>query len=81
MEILIGWLIGCFLVAMLASRNDREPVGAFMLALFLSPVLVGIAFLVMGKSEEARMLEIRKDEEYRFLIRQQMAEADHIEVR
>jgi hypothetical protein len=49
MEILILWFIGSVIVGVIASANQRAGFGYFILSLLLSPLLVGLIVLVLGK--------------------------------
>lgn len=48
MELTIVWVIGAFIVAMLAGRRGRSGVLWFIIAVALSPLLAGLLVLAMG---------------------------------
>jgi hypothetical protein len=74
MDVLIGWIVLCLLVAWLARSRGRSALGYFILSLFLSPLIGLIVVLVAGSGpaaanelarlEAARAGGLLSDEEY-----------------
>ena len=54
--IILIWLALCLVVAILAAKRDRNPIGWALLALVLSPVVAGIILLVLGEGRTARCM-------------------------
>lgn len=50
--IVFGWLIGVFIVGYWASKKGRSSGGWGLLALFISPLLAGIALAIVGSNQE-----------------------------
>ncbi len=50
MEVLIFWIVGSFLVGVLASSRKRSGVGAFFASLILSPLIIGLYVLALGRA-------------------------------
>lgn len=48
----LAWIVGVFGVGILAGRYGRSSVTWALLALFLSPLLIGILLLAMGEDAE-----------------------------
>jgi len=53
MPIFIGWIALSVFVGYLAAEKKRSGLGFFLLAFFLSPLIGGIALLIMGENKEA----------------------------
>jgi hypothetical protein len=52
--LVLTWLALCVLVGVLAARLDRNPLGWGILAFVISPVIAGIALLLIGEGRTAR---------------------------
>lgn len=52
MELVFFWLLGAFVVAVLAGRYQRSGFGWFLLSLVISPLLAGLFLLAAGKRYE-----------------------------
>ena len=50
--VIIFWLMLAALIAVLASKLNRNAGGWFFLALILSPLIAGILLLIIGEPEE-----------------------------
>lgn len=51
--LILPWLVFSVLVAMLASRRmNRSAIGWFILSVLLSPLVAGLACLILGKLPE-----------------------------
>ena len=72
MEFLIGWVVFTILVGVMASNYGRSVIGWVLLSLVLSPLIGFVGLLVAGKSDDARMATIRKEEEMRARFRRNM---------
>lgn len=53
MEILAFWFVGSIIVGIIASSRERSGFGYFMLSLLLSPLLIGVLVLAIGKPDGA----------------------------
>jgi hypothetical protein len=49
MELLIIWIVGSVIVGILAQRFNRNVAGYVVLSLFISPIIVGILLLALGR--------------------------------
>lgn len=56
MEIVVTWVLFACLVGALAKRRGRGAVGWFVIAVLLSPLVAGIAVLVMKDMSTAAVL-------------------------
>ena len=54
MEIFGLWLIGSFVVAIIANSRGRSGFGWFMLSALFSPLLMGILVLALGDTDEKK---------------------------
>ena len=52
MEILVGWLIFSFIVAIAAGSRGRSGIGWFILGIFISPILALILVLILPNRRE-----------------------------
>jgi hypothetical protein len=62
--IAILWFVFAFVVAFGAHNRGRSGLGWFVLAILLSPVLAGIALIIVGKPrgfEERERIRAQKD--------------------
>lgn len=53
MEFIVIWLLFCGLVGFIAHNKGRSGVGWFLLAFLISPLIAGIAVLVVGPGRAA----------------------------
>lgn len=53
MEIIVIWLVFCGLVAIAAKNKGRSAAGWFVLAFLISPLIAGIAVLLVGPGRSA----------------------------
>jgi len=49
MELVIGWVVFSVIVAIIAANRGRSGFGWFVLSLLLSPLLMGILVLALGR--------------------------------
>jgi hypothetical protein len=52
--LILTWLALCVLVGVLAARYERSALGWGLLAFVISPVIAGIALLIIGEGRTAR---------------------------
>lgn len=52
MEIIIGWLAGSIIAAVIAGKKGRSAIGFLLLAMILSPVIGIIAALIASPNRE-----------------------------
>jgi len=50
MTIVVFWVIFTLLIGFLAERFDRNPLGYVFMSIFLSPLVVGILLLIIGRN-------------------------------
>jgi hypothetical protein len=48
MELFLFWIVGAFIVGVIATNKGRSGFGWFLLSLIVSPILTGILVLVMA---------------------------------
>lgn len=53
------WLVPCAFVGMISDKNGHGFWLVFFLSIFLSPIIIGIAVLCMGKTTEKKIEEAR----------------------
>lgn len=53
MEIFLLWFVGAIVVAIIAGSRGRNGFGWFVLAIMLSPLLMGILVLALGRPAAA----------------------------
>lgn len=73
MEIIALWLIFSILVWIYASKRGRDGFLAFVLAIFLSPVVAFVLYAVLGESKKARGKRIYEEERLRAEARSNFA--------
>lgn len=62
MAVVVGWVLFSILVGVLADKNGRSGLLAFVVSVCVSPVFGGILYLILGKTDLTRAHQAVADE-------------------